>query len=58
MNEGIKIIEAGKVADEIARRQAIRQYKRMKKQQRDERLALLMMVLAVPVTYLVFWLLG
>lgn len=55
MNE-IRIIEGEKVIEEILRKQAIENIKR--KHKRDERLALVMMILAVPVVYLMFWLMG
>lgn len=60
MNEEIKVIEGKKVIEEIlrnqARNQAVESIKRKRK--RDERLAMLMAVLAVPVIYTVFWLIG
>lgn len=56
MNEEIRIIEGKKVIEEILRNQAVESIKRKRK--RDERLALLMMALAVPAIYLMFWLIG
>ena len=54
--DDIRIIEGKKVIEEILRNQAVESIKRKRK--RDERLAMLMAVLAVPVIYTVFWLIG
>lgn len=54
MNEEIRVVEGKKVIEEIIRNQAVESIKRKRK--RDERLAMLMAALAVPVIYTVFWL--
>lgn len=56
MNEEIRVIEGKKVIEEIIRNQAVESIKRKRK--RDERLAMLMAVLSVPVVYALFWLMG
>ena len=57
--DDIRVIEAGKVVDEIAMKQARKNLEKLqKKQKRDEALAMLMMMLAVPAIYLMFWLIG